>query len=86
MTDSITFGIVTGQHWRPWPMLVEQWRWAEETGWDSAWLFDHFFSLYDGEDGPTLDGWTALAGLACLTSRVRLGLMVTGNTHRNPAI
>ena len=67
-------------------MLVEQWRWAEETGWDSAWLFDHFFSLYDGEDGPTLDGWTALAGLACLTSRVRLGLMVTGNTHRNPAI
>jgi len=82
----VTFGIVTGQHWRPWAMIVDQWRWIEETGWDSAWLFDHFFSLYDGEDGSTLDGWTALAGLACLTSRVKLGLMVTGNTHRNPAV
>lgn len=67
-------------------MLVDQWRWAEETGWDSAWLFDHFFSLYDGETGPTLDGWTALAGLATITSRIKLGLMVTGNTHRLPAI
>lgn len=86
MSNGVTFGVVTAQHWRSWPMLAEQWSWAEEAGWDSAWLFDHFFSLYDGEDGPTLDGWTALAGLACSTSRIRMGLMVTGNMHRNPAI
>jgi len=35
---------------------------------------------------PVLDGWTAIAAVAALTSRVRLGTLVTGVTHRNPAV
>ena len=84
--SELNFGLVTGQHWRGWQELQEQWHWAEETGWDSAWGFDHFFSLYDGDAGPCFDGWTLLAGLAPITSRIQLGLMVTSITHRLPSI
>jgi len=47
-------------------------------------LVDHFYGLFDVME-PTLEAYTALAALAPHTKRVRLGVMVCGNTYRNPA-
>ena len=55
-------------------------------GYDSLWSYDHFIALGSDPAAPVFDGWTALAALGSLTSRARLGILVTGVTHRNPAI
>jgi F420-dependent oxidoreductase-like protein len=60
---------------------------AEETGYDSVWVMDHFYQLppMGGPSQPMLDAYTLLGALAMRTSKVRLGTMVTGVTYRNPA-
>jgi F420-dependent oxidoreductase-like protein len=60
---------------------------AEETGFDSVWVMDHFYQLppMGGPSQPMLDAYTLLGALAMRTSKVRLGTMVTGVTYRNPA-
>jgi probable F420-dependent oxidoreductase len=69
-------------------------RWAaraEELGFDSVWISDHFFltlSRYGGSDAPqgSLEPMTALAGLAARTSRVRIGTLVACAQFRHPAV
>jgi F420-dependent oxidoreductase-like protein len=60
---------------------------AEEAGFDSVWVMDHFYQLpaLGGPAQPMLDSYTLLGALAARTSKVRLGTMVTGVTYRNPA-
>jgi alkanesulfonate monooxygenase SsuD/methylene tetrahydromethanopterin reductase-like flavin-dependent oxidoreductase (luciferase family) len=82
----LTFGVVTGQHQLSWPQLAEQWQLAEELGFDSIFLFDHFMALYGDPDGPCLEASTLLSALALKTSQIRIGVLVYGNTHRHPAV
>lgn len=50
------------------------------------WGFDHFKPLYGEGPGETFEGMTTLAALTGVTSRIRLGLLVTGVTYRHPAV
>jgi F420-dependent oxidoreductase-like protein len=60
---------------------------AEDAGFDSVWVMDHFYQLppLGGPDAPMLDAYTLLGALAARTTRVRLGTLVSGVTYRNPA-
>src|SRR4051794_7246557 len=82
----VSFGVVTGQHQLSWTQIVEQWQMAEAFGFDSVFLFDHFMALYADPDGPCLEASTLLSALALKTSRVKIGVLVYGNTHRHPAV
>ncbi|MGH2725865.1 MAG: LLM class flavin-dependent oxidoreductase, partial [Actinomycetota bacterium] len=61
---------------------------AEETGFDSVWMMDHFYQLppLGGPDRPMLEAYTLLGAIGARTSRVRLGALVGGVTYRNPAL
>lgn len=66
-----------------WPELRDAVLAAEAAGWDSAWLDDHLLCDEGDDLDPRLEGWTALAALAPLTGRIRLGHLVSAITFRN---
>ncbi len=70
------------------PTLARLVRTADDVGFDSIWVMDHFFQIRSigPEEDPMLEGWTTLGYMAAHTTRARLGLLVGGVHYRQPGL
>ena len=85
--SSPSFGIATAPQQVSYQDVLRVWREADAIGEiEHAWLFDHLMPIGGDPDGPIFEGWTLLSALAAQTGRLRLGLLVTSNRFRPPAV
>ena len=83
----VSFGIKTSQSNISYAEILKIWREADAVPViEHAWLWDHLVPLRGEVAGAALEAWTLLAALAAQTSRLRLGVIVTSNRIRPPAV
>jgi alkanesulfonate monooxygenase SsuD/methylene tetrahydromethanopterin reductase-like flavin-dependent oxidoreductase (luciferase family) len=81
------FGIATAPQQVDYNDVLRVWREADTIPEiEHAWLFDHLIPIAGDPAGPIYEGWTLLSALAAQTGRLRLGVMVTSNRFRPPAM
>ena len=82
-----SFGIMTAPMQVDYDDIRRVWREADAIPQiEHAWLFDHLLPIGGDPSGPIFEGWTLLSALAAQTQRLRLGLLVTSNRLRPPAM
>jgi F420-dependent oxidoreductase-like protein len=95
--DTIVFGVFMPQGWKmelagidgaeaKWIKAIEIAVLAEELGYDSIWVYDHFHNVPRPAHEAVFECWTTIAAISQRTSRIRLGQMVGCNGYRNPAL
>ena len=67
--------------------MLDVWRAADDIElFESGWTFDHFYPIFSDSNGPCLEGWTVTTALAQATTRLRVGVLVTGIHYRHVAV
>src|SRR5687768_12526500 len=81
------FAIKTAPQHTTYKDMLAVWQAADEMPiFESAWTFDQFYPIFSDHTGPCLEGWVTTTALAQATERLRMGLLVTGNVYRHPAV
>jgi alkanesulfonate monooxygenase SsuD/methylene tetrahydromethanopterin reductase-like flavin-dependent oxidoreductase (luciferase family) len=78
------FGVITLQN-APWPELVERWQMLENLGVETIWVADHIGDSRQPQQ-PWFEAWSCLTAMAHLTTRAKIGPLVSPMTLRNPAV
>jgi alkanesulfonate monooxygenase SsuD/methylene tetrahydromethanopterin reductase-like flavin-dependent oxidoreductase (luciferase family) len=83
----VSFGIKTSQMGLSYEEILCTWREADELSeFEHAWLWDHLIPLRGPANADALEAWTLLAALASQTTRLKIGVIVTSNRIRPPAV
>ena len=83
------FGAQLVNYFTTWEDTLSTIKAIEAGSWHSLWFSDHFLPPIPGanlESGASLESWSMITATATITNRLRLGILVTGNTYRNPAL
>jgi F420-dependent oxidoreductase-like protein len=70
----------------PWAAVKQTVQHCEATGWDRAYMSDHFMPSFGDTSGPTNECITFMSAIAAVTERIGIGSIVLGNTYRHPAV
>ena len=89
------FGLFIPQGWRldlvdiepenHWAVMRDLATYADDSAWDSLWVYDHFHTVPMPTGEATHEAWSLMAAYAATTSRIKLGQMCTAMSYRNPA-
>src|SRR5437016_3446411 len=83
--ERVRFGLCLPQFGATWTQAREVAQAADEGGFDSIWVVDHFVQIPD-EAQPVLEAWTEVVAAAAVTRRVRIGQLVLCVSYRPPAL
>ena len=88
------FGLFIPQGWRldladippekHWAVMRDLASYADDSAWDSLWVYDHFHTVPMPTSEATHEAWTLMSAYAATTSRIKLGQMCTAMSYRNP--
>jgi alkanesulfonate monooxygenase SsuD/methylene tetrahydromethanopterin reductase-like flavin-dependent oxidoreductase (luciferase family) len=82
----VKIGALCWNQYTEWPPLLAAGIRADELGYDSLWTWDHLYPIVGDSHGPNYEGWLTITAWAQATTQIRIGLMVSANTFREPTL